>query len=95
LAAVAARVVTVPGSAISVFRAAIGRGVVVITSRGSSPSLRPSRSMANTSLGRRQAQNSSHQAAWNCGPRRLSASSAEKAWAVAPFGHVSRRRPAS
>lgn len=28
-----------------------------------------------------QAQNSSAQAAWNCGPRRLSASSAEKAYA--------------
>ena len=73
-------------------RAACGLGVVVTTSRGRAPSRRPSRSMASTSAGRRQAQNSSAQAAWNCGPRRLSPSSAEKAWAVAPLGQTSRRR---
>ena len=39
-----------------------------------------------------QAQNSSAQAAWNCGPRRLSGSSAEKAWATAPLPNSSRRR---
>ena len=63
----------------SLRRAAIGLGVVVITKRGSSPSRSPKRSMASVSAGLGQAQNSSAQAKWNCGPRRLSGSSAEKA----------------
>ena len=42
-----------------------------------------------------QTQNSSHQAAWNCGPRKPSRLSAEKAKACAPFGQTSRPRELS
>ena len=54
-------------------------GVVVIASLGSAPSRSPNLRFASTASGRRQAQNSSAQAWWNCGPLRLSGSSAEKA----------------
>ncbi|MCY1310501.1 hypothetical protein D9M70_606970 [compost metagenome] len=57
----------------------MGRGVVVIVSRGSAPSRRPNLRFDSVASMFLQAQNSSAQAAWNCGPRKLSGSSAEKA----------------
>jgi len=68
---------------------------VVTHRRGAAPSLSPIRNSASVASPSRQAQNSSAQAAANCGPLRLSGSSAEKACATAPFGNTTRRRPAS
>jgi hypothetical protein len=76
----------------SSFTSLLGRGVVVAATRGSLPSLSPniivfqvSSSLAHTPI-------SSHHAASNCGPRKLSGSSAENTYASAPFGHASLRR---
>jgi hypothetical protein len=60
---VAARSVTVPASAISRRSAGIGRGVVVTASLGAAPSRSPNLRFDSTASGRRQAQNSSAQAA--------------------------------
>ena len=92
LARVPARVTAVAGSAISRLSSAIGRGVVVMTCRGRSPRRSPNCSMSKVASAWRHLASSSHQAAANCGPRRLSGSSAENACATAPFGHSSRRR---
>ena len=82
----------VAGSAISRLISAIGRGVVVITCRGRSPRRSPNCSMSKVASAWRHLASSSAQAAANCGPRRLSGSSAENTCATAPFGHSSRRR---
>ena len=92
LATVAARVTAVFGSAISRLISAIGRGVVVMTCRGRSPRRSPNCNMSNVASAWRHLASSSHQAAANCGPRRLSGSSAENTCATAPLGHSSRRR---
>ena len=55
----------------------------------------PIRTMASTSPPSRQAQNSSAQAAANCGPLSESGSSAENTNASAPPGNTSRRRDAA
>ena len=85
-------VTAVVGSAISRLSSAIGRGVVVMTCRGRSPRRSPNCSMSKVASAWRHLASSSHQAAANCGPRRLSGSSAENTCATAPFGHSSRRR---
>ena len=59
----AARSVTVPASAINRLSAGIGRGVVVTASSGEPPSRSPNLRFDSTISGRRQAQNSSAQAA--------------------------------
>ena len=48
--------------------------------------------MSKVASGRRHLAASSHHAAPNCGPRSASGSSAENAWATAPFAHSRRRR---
>ena len=48
--------------------------------------------MSNAFSASRHLAISSHQAAWNCGPRKLSGSSAENASATLPLRHSSRRR---
>ena len=95
LARVVARVTTWAGSAISFFRSASGRGVVVTMTRGHSPRRSPNCSMSQTSCAWRHLAISSHHAASNCGPRRLSGSSAEKTCAMAPLRQTRRRRVAS
>ena len=95
LASVLIRVNTVSASPISAFRSGTGRGVVVISCRGRSPSRRPNCSMSQVSCPYFHFASSSHQAKWNCGPRKLSGSSEEKICAIAPFGQTSRRRDAS
>jgi hypothetical protein len=92
LSQVAERVTAVSDAASKRFRAPIGRGVVVTINRGRSPSRSACCRMASVSSGRVQKHNSSHQAASNCGPRRLSGSSAEKQNACAPFAHTRRLR---
>ena len=71
---------------------AAGKGVVVAMTRGASPSLNPICSVSHTACPRSQAATSSHQATSNCGPRRLSGSSAEKTCASAPLSKLNRRR---
>ena len=51
------------------------------------PRRRPNCSMSQVAFGFGHLQNSSAQAAENCGPRKLSGSRAEKSCATAPFGH--------
>ena len=70
----------------------IGRGVVVITCRGCSPRRSANCSTSNAASACRHLASSSIQAASNCGPRRLSGSSAENACATAPLLHSTRRR---
>ena len=69
----------------------VGRGVVVTTWRGASPSLKQNCSMAQVSSGFFHLPSSSHQAAENCGPRRKLGSSAEKSCATAPFAQLTMR----
>ena len=64
--------------------------------RGGDHALRPARRGAartaacpRRSRARRHLQSSSHQAASNCGPRRLSGSSAANIWAMVPLGQTS------
>ena len=52
------------------------------------PMRRPNCSMSQVRSGARHFATSSHQAAANCGPRRLSGSSAENICATDPFGHT-------
>ncbi len=67
-----------------------------MTCRGRSPRRSPNCSMSKVASAWRHLASSSHQAAANCGPRRLSGSSAENACATAPlrpFEPPARRRP--
>jgi hypothetical protein len=91
LACVDARVTAVRGSD-SRLISAVGRGVVVTSWRGRTPSRRPNCRLSKAASGWRHFASSSHQAASNCGPRSCSGSSAENTCATAPFGHSSRRR---
>ena len=88
LSAVAAHVTTVPASAISFFKNGVDRGVVVATICGCSPRRSANCSMSQVRCGWRHLATSSHHAASNCGPRRLSGSSAENTWAIAPDGQI-------
>jgi hypothetical protein len=89
---VPARASAVEGSAIRRLSSAIGRGVVVMTCRGRSPNRSPNCNISNAASAWRHFASSSAQAAWNCGPRRLSGSSAENVSATTPLGHSTRRR---
>ena len=60
--------------------------------RGHGPSRKPNCRLSHVSCARRHLPSSSHQAAANCGPRRLSGSSAENTCATVPLGQISRRR---
>jgi hypothetical protein len=60
------------------FSTGIGRGVVVTISLGRSPKRNPCSNVESVSSGCAQKHNSSAHAASNCGPRKLSGSSAEK-----------------
>ena len=73
----------------------MARGVVVMTHCGSEPSRRANCSVSQAMSGTRHLQSSSHQAASNCGPRRLSGSSAANIWAIEPLGQTSRFLDAS
>ena len=94
---VPARVTAVDGSAINRLRSVIGRGVVVMTCRGRSPRRSPNCNISKVASAWRHLASSSTHAAWNCGPRRLSGSSAENASrhrAVRPFQPPARGDPA-
>src|SRR5687767_12693326 len=68
----------------------IGRGVVVITPRGSRPNRKPRRSWSQLSIKRHDATSSAQKPSC-CGPRKRSGSSAENVVQIAPFGHVNLR----
>ena len=82
-------VITVPGASSTVLSSGVHCGVVVTTARGMSPRRSANCSMSQASTFGHFA-SSSHQAASNCGPRRLSGLLAEKVCATAPFGQTSR-----
>ena len=66
----------------------MGRGVVVTTHCGSGPSRSANCSVSQARSGRRHLHSSSHQAASNWGPRRLSGSSAANICAIVPLGQT-------
>ena len=73
----------------------MGRGVVVTTHCGSEPSRSANCSLSQARSGRRHLHSSSHQAASNWGPRRLSGSSAANICAIVPLGQTSWLRETS
>jgi hypothetical protein len=75
----------VPGSASSRFSSLVGRGVVVTSCRGRSPSRSPNCSMSQAASALLHFPSSSHQAAANCGPRNRSGSEAPSTIASTPF----------
>ena len=95
MAAVGASVRTHPASASTPRISRPGLGVEVRTSCGPTPSRSPSLSIASASAPRSQAQTSSPQAAWNCGPLSRSGSPAENSSPTAPPGNRTRRNDGS